>query len=83
MGVQVRYLVVRPGIYNLAKEIKYRIEGGKGHEVRVIHSEYEQLYLKVVGKGGNQDNKIDFADAFKEFAVEDHSQTQVTERTEE
>lgn len=48
--VHIAYVVVKPGIYNLAREIKYDINDGS-EELR--HSEYEQLYLTVRGERGN------------------------------
>lgn len=62
--LNLKYVVVRPGIYNLSNEIKYIISNSKSEVVTILHSDYEQIYL-TVKNDTTSTNKPDFEDAFK------------------
>lgn len=47
--IDMKYIVVRPGIYLLSNEIKYSIVNSKAQFVNITHSEYEKIYLTIKG----------------------------------
>ena len=47
--INIKYVVVRPGIYILSNEIKYSIVNSKSEYVNIVHSDYEKIYLTIKG----------------------------------
>jgi hypothetical protein len=64
--LEARFLAVRPGIYNLSDEIRYRISDGRSEPHAVTHSDHEQLFLIV--RGDSPEPSPDLQNAFKKFA---------------
>ena len=77
--INIKYVVMKGGIIDISKEIKYIIENSKGQHMSVAHYEYESIYLCIKDMGDRKHQSIpgvqrldagpDFEDAFKEFDV--------------
>ena len=73
--INISYVVMRGGIIDISKEIKYIIENSKGQHMSVAHCEYESIYLciqdtgdksnQIIGGVKKLDARPDFEDAFK------------------
>ena len=59
--INIKYVVMRGGIIDISREIKYIIENSKGQHMSVAHSEYESIYLQVRDTSGpSGSNILDF-----------------------
>lgn len=45
--MRLKLVVLRPGLFNVARNIKYTIMMNKTNSYIVHHSDYEQIYLDV------------------------------------
>ena len=63
--IDIKYIVVRPGIYILSNEIKYNITNPKSQHINITHSQYEKIYLTVKEDKMLSNPKMNFQDAFK------------------
>lgn len=50
----MKLIVLRGGVYNIARNIKYIISINKANSYTINHFEYENLYILIKGEGGRQ-----------------------------